>query len=107
MTDTISRQSSSRKTGYIVVTYRVHKEDDQFVSVCPELGTASCGDSVDEAFGNIEEATIQYLAAIAENGERDRVFRKRNIPIYPAKPDQPRLVDAGNRDFVTTTALAV
>ncbi|HUF54264.1 MAG TPA: type II toxin-antitoxin system HicB family antitoxin [Dehalococcoidia bacterium] len=105
MTDTPSRAASRRLIGYIRLTYKVHEEDGQFVSTCPELGTASCGDSVDEAFRNIAEATIQYLDAIEESGERVRIFRKRNIPIYPAKPEEQQLVPAGHRDFVSSNVL--
>lgn len=105
MASTESRATSRRKMGYIRLTYKVHQEDGQFASICPELDTASCGDSVDEAFRNIEEATIQYLNAIEESGERERIFRKRNIPIYPAKPEEDRMVQAGSRDFVATAVL--
>ena len=104
MTDATSR-AASRPFGYILITYKVHEEDGQFVSICPELGTASCGDSVGEAFRNIEEATAQYLNAIEANGQRGRIFRKRNIPIYPTKPEEQRLVPAGRRDYVATNAL--
>lgn len=106
MTDTASR-ATSRPKGYIVITYNVHEEDGQFVSVCLELDTASCGDSVGEAFRNIHEATIQYLNAIEANGQRERIFRKCNIPIYPVKPEERRLVPAGTNDFVSTSVLPV
>ena len=102
---TASRNTSRRVMGYIVVTFHVHDEDDQFVSLCPELGTASCGDTVDEAFRNIKEATSQYLNAIEASGERERIFRKRNIPIYPGVPEDRRLVPANDKDFVSSNVL--
>jgi predicted RNase H-like HicB family nuclease len=97
-------QPASQPMGYIVVTFRVHREDGQFVSVCPELDTASCGDTVDEALHNIRDATLQYLNAIEANGERERIFKKRNIPIYPAEPRQERLVQT-NKDVVSSVVL--
>ena len=102
---TASHAASPQVLGYIVVTFHVREEDGQFVSLCPELGTASCGDTVDEAFRNISEATIQYLNAIEANGERERIFRRRNIPTYPGAPKETRLVPAGTRDFVSSNVL--
>lgn len=41
------------------------KEKDGFVSKCPELGVASCGDSISDAVENLKEAVELYL----ENAE--------------------------------------
>ena len=67
---------------FVVLTGLVEKEDDQFVSYCRELGTSSCGDTIDEAFENLAEAIEVHLSALEETGERDRVFRERNINVY-------------------------
>jgi predicted RNase H-like HicB family nuclease len=94
--------------GCIVVTFHVHEEDGQYASLCPELGTASCGASIDEAFRNIAEATLQYLNAIEASGQRERIFRRRKIPIYPGEPpEERRVVLAGNRDFVGSGVLPI
>jgi predicted RNase H-like HicB family nuclease len=42
------------------------QEGDAFVSKCPELGVASCGDSLEEAMANLREAVELYL----DNAER-------------------------------------
>lgn len=39
----------------------VHKEDDLYVAECPEVGTASQGESIEEAVRNLQEATALYL----------------------------------------------
>jgi predicted RNase H-like HicB family nuclease len=39
----------------------VWRETEGYVSKCPELGVASCGDSFDEAIGNLREAVNLYL----------------------------------------------
>ena len=36
-------------------------EGNRVVSKCPELGVASCGDSVEEAMANLREAVELYL----------------------------------------------
>ena len=88
--------------GYVVLAFRIHKEGDQYVSECVELGTTSCGDSIDEALANIEEATLQYLNAIGERGERDRIFRRKNIRIILGSPhDEMKPVTARDRETVS------
>jgi predicted RNase H-like HicB family nuclease len=39
----------------------IHKEDDIYVALCPEVGTASQGKTVEEAVANLKEATELYL----------------------------------------------
>ena len=39
----------------------LHKEEDMFIAECPEIGTASQGKTVEEALGNLKEATELYL----------------------------------------------
>lgn len=39
----------------------IHKEEDLYVALCPEIGTASQGDTVEEALANLKEATELYL----------------------------------------------
>jgi len=39
----------------------VHKEEDLYVAECPEVGTASQGETIEEAVNNLREATELYL----------------------------------------------
>ena len=39
----------------------VHREDDLWVALCPEVGTSSQGYNIDEAVANLREATELYL----------------------------------------------
>ncbi|HDL90188.1 MAG TPA: type II toxin-antitoxin system HicB family antitoxin [Thermodesulforhabdus norvegica] len=39
----------------------LHKEEDMYVAECPEVGTASQGDTIEEAINNLKEATELYL----------------------------------------------
>ena len=50
----------------ILLTQVVTEEDGQYVSHCPELGTVSCGSTLDEAFANLEEAIEVHLSALEE-----------------------------------------
>ncbi|MBW1705296.1 MAG: type II toxin-antitoxin system HicB family antitoxin [Deltaproteobacteria bacterium] len=44
--------------GYTAVVW---KEEEGYVSKCPELGVASCGDSFGDAVNNLREAVQLYL----------------------------------------------
>lgn len=39
----------------------VHKEENLYVAECPEVGTASQGETIEEAVNNLKEATELYL----------------------------------------------
>ena len=39
----------------------IHKEDDLYIADCPEVGTFSQGNTVEEAIANLKEATELYL----------------------------------------------
>jgi predicted RNase H-like HicB family nuclease len=43
------------------LTAVLHKEGDIFVADCPEVGTVSQGATIEEAIGNLREATELYL----------------------------------------------
>ena len=62
------------RDGYIILTFKVHAEDGQYVSECPELGVASCGDTIDKAFKAVQDATAVYLETLTDEGETERVM---------------------------------
>jgi predicted RNase H-like HicB family nuclease len=43
------------------LTTILHKEDDLYVAISPEVGTVSQGYSVEEAVANLKEATELFL----------------------------------------------
>jgi predicted RNase H-like HicB family nuclease len=43
------------------LTAILHWEKDVYVAECPEIGTASQGESIEEALVNLKEATELYL----------------------------------------------
>lgn len=54
-----------------VFTAVIHKEEDLYVAECPEVGTVSQGETIEEAISNLQEATELYL----EEFEMARVSR--------------------------------
>ena len=57
--------------GEIVLTELFEPDGDQFAAYCLELGTASCGDTIEEAFTNLEEAIWVHLNELEAIGERE------------------------------------
>ena len=57
-----------------IVTAIIEKEDDGYVSLCPELDIASQGDSVEEARNNLKEA-LDLFFETADPSEVKRRFR--------------------------------
>ena len=73
-------------SGYILLTLRVYPEGKQWVSECLELGTTSCGDTIEEALKNIRDATLLYLQSIEGNATRERIFSEKGIRVLSGDP---------------------
>ena len=85
-------QSNKTDTGsYLLLTGMVEREDDQYVSICPELGVASCGDTVEEAFEMLADAIEVHLLGLVEIGTLNEELRERNVRIeYDTLPYEYR-----------------
>ena len=55
------------------VTAVIYREDDGFVSRCPELGVTSQGDSIAEAKSNLEEALALHLECTPQDEIAERL----------------------------------
>ena len=64
----------------VVLTSVVEPEGEMFVSTCIELGTASCGDTIQEHSKTLRRLSPS-LEALEELGETERVFHERGIEI--------------------------
>ncbi|MDI6908017.1 MAG: type II toxin-antitoxin system HicB family antitoxin [Thermoanaerobacterales bacterium] len=53
------------------LTSLIWKEEYGYVSKCPELGVASAGDTIEEAFLNLKEAVELYLENAEELGLKE------------------------------------
>ncbi|MGI8927829.1 MAG: type II toxin-antitoxin system HicB family antitoxin [Tepidiformaceae bacterium] len=52
----------------VTLTAAVWREEDLFVSLCPELGVASCGDDAQHAVTMLREAIELYIDNAVELG---------------------------------------
>ena len=53
------QQIQKKKT--LTLTAILYWEDDVYVAECPEVGTASQGETIEAAIANLQEATELYL----------------------------------------------
>ena len=67
--------------GYVVLTGYTEPEDDGFNAYCPELGVATCGDTVEEVLDGLQDALEVYIEGLLEIGELERVFAERGVAI--------------------------
>ena len=64
------QQVQKKKT--LTLTAILYWEDDVYVAECPEVGTASQGETIEAAIANLQEATELYLEEfpLSENAHR-------------------------------------
>ncbi len=70
----------------ITLTLEVEREDDQYVSLCPELDVSSYSESVEEALTRLRDAVALYLDTLKQDGDLERVVRERGIRV-DERPD--------------------
>lgn len=58
------KQAKEQKT--LTFTAILHWEEDVYVAECPEVGTASQGETIEEAIANLKEATELYLELLTK-----------------------------------------
>jgi len=75
-------------TGYVVFTFKFHKEDKRWTAYCEELGTATFGRSLPEADRRLGEAVLLHLNTLEEVGECGRFFKEHNIEFHRTKPEK-------------------
>ena len=83
--------------GEIVLTELVEPDGDQFAAYCLELGTASCGDTIEEAFTNLEEAIWVHLNELEAIDERDEFSKRITSSLWISGPGCTRLVSRLSR----------
>ena len=58
----------------VVLTAIVYKEDNMYVAECPEIGTVSQGETIEEAIESLKEATELYLEEVPLTAEKRPFF---------------------------------
>ena len=66
---------------HFVFSVLIRKEGTQYASWCPELDVASCGNTIEEACDNLDEALDLHLDALVDEGELLQVLDERGFKI--------------------------
>ena len=64
------------------LTAILYREDEVYVAECPEVGTASQGDTVEEALANLREATELYLEEFPAAAKGHPLVTMFSVPVH-------------------------
>ena len=67
------------------LTAIIEREDDGFVSLCPELDIASQGSSIEEARANLVEALTLFF----ESADQSEVTRRLHAEVFVTQVEVP------------------
>ena len=67
------------RSGHITVQLIAELDEGHFASYCPDLDVASEGDTLQEAFANLQEAIVLHLNALSEHREVWKELRQRGV----------------------------
>ena len=64
------------------LTAIVHQEGKFYVAECPETGTASQGETIEQAIANLKEATELYLEEFPLKSTSHPILTTFEVPVY-------------------------
>lgn len=64
------------------LTAVIHREEDMYVAECPEAGTVSQGETVEEAIENLKEATGLYLEEFPLDEIEKPILTVFEVPVH-------------------------
>ena len=77
---------------YKQLTAIIHKEDNEYVSLCPELDIASQGSSIEEAKENLKEAVELFFECASEKEISNKFdYTKWQMQLWQKEPVARRL----------------
>ena len=79
-------------SGYVVLTGTVQWDEVAYWSRSPELGVASCGDTIEEALDNLGEALAIFFEDLADIGTLDRELREKGLAVNTGPPPTESVV---------------
>lgn len=74
VTPLVSRRRLWYNCERMVYTAVIHREGKLFVATCPEIGSVSQGQTMEEALQNLQEATELYLEEFPSTAASARSF---------------------------------
>lgn len=84
-------KDSQDALGYIVASAEFHREGDQVLAFCPQLGISSFGRDLAEAERMLTEAIDLHLCTLESLGQRENFFAYHNIIVCADYPEDTSL----------------
>lgn len=86
------------RSGFVLVTLRVRRKENEWIGDCPELGTATSADTQEEALESLKELILLQLATLTEVGEVWRFLKENKVRCYKKRPrrivvEAPPMID--------------
>jgi predicted RNase H-like HicB family nuclease len=81
---------NKKSNAYIILTAIFRREEEVWTAECKELGTATFGDTLEEAKDNLREAVELHLNTLEDVGESKRFLDERGIQVH--YDDEPNLM---------------
>ena len=66
----------------MLYTAVIRREDEWYVAECPEIGTASQGETIEAALDNLREATELYLEEFPAKEVSHPIFATFEVPAH-------------------------
>jgi len=80
--------------GYLELTLKFKKcKDGGWEAWCEELGTSTCGDTLEQVYVEIVEFVSLKVKGLNELGELGRFIEKHGIEVRDKLPREDRLID--------------
>lgn len=81
-----ARKRRMAPTKYIELTFRFAQESGKWTAECVELGTATYGDTFEQAKEAIADMVQLHLDALEQVDAADAFFRKHRITVHHGQP---------------------
>jgi predicted RNase H-like HicB family nuclease len=97
-------------TGFIELTGRlIRGETDEtgFASLCPELGIASQGETIDEALENLKDAIVTFMSTLSESGELAVYLKEHGLRVLDRDPEEERKILAPKGSIISVMVAAM
>ena len=82
---------STTEGGYVVLTLRFFKEDEQWVGVCEELQVSTYAEAIEVVSEELDELVLLTLNGMETLGERERFFADHGITLHSESRSEPEI----------------
>ena len=79
-------EDSMTKSGYVVLTFRLEPEAEEWFGKCVELGTATCAGSLAQLEDELRDLVGLHLETLQETGRLGQVLDEYGVKMHEEMP---------------------